>query len=91
MENPSDRLENVYLSGWNSGASITVEPVPAGQVRRGDRIAYDGRVFTVTAGPAGAVYRENGELVSGVAIITACGSARWTLYRQPDEVLYRIT
>ncbi len=66
------------------------EPVPAGQVRQGDRIAYDGRVFTVTADPAGAWYHENGELVCGVAIIAADGSARWTLYRQPHDILHRV-
>ncbi len=91
-EFPTNHPENVYpdIGGWISGPMLDSEPVPAGQVRRGDRIIYGGRLFEVTAEPVGAWYHEDGQLVSGVAIIAASGSAVWTLYRQPDDILHRV-
>jgi hypothetical protein len=29
MQNPSDHPQNLNVGGWNSGASISTEPVPA--------------------------------------------------------------
>ena len=77
--------------GWISGPGLTTEPVPARDVRAGDRLAYGGRVITVSAAPAAAWYVEHGRHVSGLAITCQAGSAAlWVLYRRGGELLDRI-
>jgi hypothetical protein len=46
---------------------VTGQPVPAGQVRRGDLLAYGGRELLVT-GTYGTWYPEDGQPVAGLAI-----------------------
>ena len=67
---------------------MTGQPVPAGQVRRGDLLVHDGRELLVT-GTYGAWYHEDGQPVAGVAIECRSGSARWFLYRRGSELLSR--
>ena len=50
------------------------QPVPAGQVRRGDLLVHDGRELLVT-GTSGAWYYENSQPVAGLAIECWAGSA----------------
>ena len=52
------------------------QPVPAGQVRRGDLLSYQGCELVVT-GTYGTWYREDGQPVAGLAIECRSGSAWW--------------
>ncbi len=68
---------------------MTGQPVPAGQARRGDLLAYQGRELVVT-GTYGTWYREDGQPVAGLAIECRAGTARWILYRRGSELLSRL-
>jgi hypothetical protein len=68
---------------------VTGQPVPAGQVRRGDLLAYGGRELLVT-GTYGTWYPEDGQPVAGLAIECRSGSAWWIRYRRSHELLSRL-
>jgi hypothetical protein len=68
---------------------VTSQPVPAGQVRRGDLLVHDGRELLVT-GTCGTWYYEDGQPVAGLAIECRAGSALWILYRRGSDLLSRI-
>jgi hypothetical protein len=66
-------------------------PVRADGIRRGDVLAYDGRLLTVTAVTSTWYVDTSGEHVSGLAVCTEDGSARWTLYRRSSDLVMRVT